>query len=385
MKKILVIHFYEVNDTNLWKDNGGIPFCLSKYYGYNATFAYLDKFIINSNTEYEKFVKLDKIQSGNYRFLDLIYILKYIWEKAPYFNIFNFYFVRTFGIFAALIAKIRNPKIIVYCKLDLAQKPFLELTKKDSLKRKLKNYVLSFFSKTIDIFTVEVKDYVEPLNSLKRFKDRVKYLPNGFFNDFLSSEETNNIEKEKILLTVGRLGTKQKNTELLINAISEIDIDLLKNWKIYLVGPYENNFKTWLDEKFLNNCALKDLFVITGNISNKKILYSIYAKSSVFVLPSRWESWGLVVTEAMKFGCYPIVTDCCDAFKEVISTGKNGFGEIVPSDNIEALKIAIEKPLKGEIDYRNKGKLASNYAQKFLDWKYVVGILDKYFDNINVK
>ena len=385
MKKILVIHFYEVNDTNLWKDNGGIPFCLSKYYGYSATFAYLDKFYINNNDEYEKYVKLDRIKSGKFRILDFIYILKYIWEKAPYFDIFNFYFVRTFGVFAALIAKIRNPKIIVYCKLDLAQKPFLELTKNNSWKRKIKNYILAFFSKNIDLFTVEVKAYVEHLNSLKRFKDRVKYLPNGFFNDFLSNEEINNIKKEKIILTVGRLGTKQKNTELFINAISGIDINLLKNWKIYLVGPCENNFKTLLDEKFLNNPALKDLFVLTGNISNKKVLYSIYAKSSIFVLSSRWESWGLVVTEAMKFRCYPIVTDYCDAFKEVISTGKNGFGEIVPSNDIEALRIAIEKPLKGEIDYVNKGKFASNYAQKFLDWKYVVSILDKYFDDINVK
>lgn len=382
MKKILVIHFYEVNDSNLWKDNGGIPYCLAKYHGYYSAFAYLDKFKISHNKEYESYVKLSKIKSGKNRISDCVYILLYIWKQAPNFDILNFYFVRSFGVLAAFIAKIRNPNIIVYCKLDLGREPFLEIIENRSFIRKIKNFLLAYLSQNIDLFTAEVKSYIPCLINLKRFNKKVKYLPNGFFDDFLGDNDLENIKKEKIILTVGRLGTKQKNTEMFINAIERLDLALLEDWKIYLVGPCEQEFLEWLELKFKESAYLKNLCIITGNIANKKELYKIYARSSVFCLSSRWESWGLVVTEAMRFGCYPIVTDCCDAFNEFIITGDNGFGEIVPVDDSKAMGKAIEKVLTGEIDYNIKGEHAKLFTKQNFNWKDITKVLDNYFNEI---
>ena len=55
---------------------------------------------------------------------------------------------------------------------------------------------------------------MENLNKIERFKNRIKYLPNGYFGDLIKIDK--DIKKEKIILTVGRLGTLQKNTEMLV-------------------------------------------------------------------------------------------------------------------------------------------------------------------------
>ena len=223
---------------------------------------------------------------------------------------------------------------------------------------------------------------IQAIPNIKHNK-KVKYLPNGYFPDFIKDTDVSN--KEKIILTVGRLGTEQKNTEMFVNVIASIVPEKLNEWKVYLVGPITDDFSNYLKKIIRIKPYLKEVFVITGNIKDKSELYSIYARSSVFVLTSRWESWGLVLTEAMRFGCYTIVTNCCDAFDEVIATGKDGFGKIIDINDSVALKKSIEMVLDNKVDYIEKGQKASSFAVKNLNWQYITGQLDVYFNEIYKK
>ena len=374
--RFLTINFYTSKEANLWKDNGGIPYALSRYYGYKSRYVYLDKHGIVKNEEYEKYVELDAIKSGNNTLINYFNILNYIYKNANNFDVFNFYELGIIGILASKLAKIINPKIIVYNKLDMGRAIFIELTRNNSVKRKIKNFLLGKLTSCIDLYTVETYAYVENLNKIERFKNRIKYLPNGFFSNLVELEK--DIKKEKIILTVGRLGTLEKNTEMLVDAIENIEPEKLKNWKIYLVGSMTDEFTKWFNERLNAKPYLKNYFVAAGNISDKKELYTLYAKSSVFVLPSRWESWGLVLTEAMAFSCYPIVTDCCDAFFEMLDSANSNFGKIIPNEDKSALKNAIEEVLDDKVDFKNNGIKAHEFVSENFDWNIVVENLDKY-------
>ncbi len=107
------------------------------------------------------------------------------------------------------------------------------------------------------------------------------------------------LPKRKIILSVGRIGTWQKNTEMLFEAIKLIDKEKLAGWSVYLVGALTEDFKIWYEKEIESKPYLKDFFVLTGHISDKRKLFEIYSKSSVFVLTSRWESWGLVLADAV--------------------------------------------------------------------------------------
>ena len=379
--RFLTINFYTSKEVNLWKDNGGIPFALSKYYGYESRYVYLNKHGITTNSLYEKYAEIDSIDSGNSNIINYFNILKYIYKNIKYYDVYNFYELGIIGILSIFVARIKNPEIIIYNKLDMGKSIFRELTQNKSLVRKLKNYILAKLTKNIDLYTVETKMYVNALNNLERFNGRIKYLPNGYFSDLVEIDK--NIKKEKIILTVGRLGSPKKNTEMLVSAIKNIEPEKLKGWKVYLVGPMTEEFKKWFDKEIENKPYLQELFVITGNISDKKELYTLYARSSVFVLSSRFEGSPLVVPEALYFACYPIITNCYDAVYEVINDSNNGFGKIIENENAISLQSAIEEVLNGNIDYLDKGCQASKFVQKNFDWRFIVAQLDKYIKEMS--
>lgn len=68
-------------------------------------------------------------------------------------------------------------------------------------------------------------------------------------------------------------------------------------------------------------------------------LGDIYRKADCFVLPSRWEPWGVVLAEAAGAGLPIICTDRCGARLEVVKDN----GVIVQSDNAEALSQAMDR------------------------------------------
>ncbi len=372
-KRILTMFWYDdAGEVHLYKDVGGIPYALAKYCGWKATFAYNDANGVIHNEDYERYVKLDRIrfpkilEKLKLRYIKYFQVIKYVYFNAHKYDVINFYHNHKFINFLCWLAKKRNTKIITYVKLDMSKIGFeKEINKKTG---KIWKYT--------DIFTVETKKYVYPLNKINRFGGRVKYLPNGFFSDLVDID-LSSIKKEKIILTVGRLGTYQKNTELLIEALCYIE-DMLNNWQIYLVGPITKEFKDWLNKKLINHKLLKEKIIITGNITDKNELYKLYAKSSIFVLPSRYESWGLVIIEAMHFKNYTIVSNCCDAFEEFLINGNCKYGTIVANNNVEKFGDAIKDSLINIQYSKEMANYGSYFVNEYFDWKIISKRLEEY-------
>jgi glycosyltransferase involved in cell wall biosynthesis len=54
-------------------------------------------------------------------------------------------------------------------------------------------------------------------------------------------------------------------------------------------------------------------------------LAAFYALAGIFVLPSLWESWGLVINEAMNAGCPIVASDKVGSAHDLLRDGTNGF------------------------------------------------------------
>lgn len=376
-KRILTMFWYDdAGEVHLYKDVGGIPYALAKYCGWQATFAYNDVNGIIHNKDYEKYVKLDTIHYPKIlcklklRYYKYFQVMKYVWRNAPKYDVINFYHCHKFIRFLCWLAKKANPNIITYVKLDMGKDGYNQ----EKLHCNKKHWDWT------NLFSVETKMYVDGLNKLPKFKNKVVYLPNGFFNDFINYNK--GTEKEKIILTVARIGDYAKNVELLVDALIDIE-HYLGDWKIYLVGPVTESFKIWFDEKLKNHIILKNKIIFMGYVSNKQYLCDIYNKSSIFVLPSRSESWGLVISEAMYYSNYVIVTDCCDAYCDFIYDTNNCYGDIIENNNKEKLKQAILSAIE---NYESKIVIArqgSKFINKYFNWRVVAKNLEKYFMDIN--
>ncbi len=67
----------------------------------------------------------------------------------------------------------------------------------------------------------------------------------------------------------------------------------------------------------------------------------MYQACEVFILPSKGETWGLSLNEAMAAGKAIIASNKCGGAIDLIEEGKNGY--VFEAGNIEDLKAKIEK------------------------------------------
>ena len=132
--------------------------------------------------------------------------------------------------------------------------------------------------------------------------------------------------KDKVLLTVSRFDAG-KGLDVLIKAFAK-----LNNQNISLVliggGPEEKSLN-----QLVENLGVKNVSLI--QFMDKEELKSWYRNGDIFILPTRSDTWGLVLNEAMNFGLPIIATDMCGASLNLIEEGENGY--VFPVDNVDAL------------------------------------------------
>ena len=113
-------------------------------------------------------------------------------------------------------------------------------------------------------------------------------------------------DEEKIVLYLGRIH-KIKGIDILVKAFAKV-IEKLKNVKLVVVGPddgYLDEIKSLIEYK-----KIKDKVLITGPLYGRDKLEA-YVDADVYVLPSRYEIWGMTVLEAVACGIPIILTENC--------------------------------------------------------------------------
>lgn len=148
------------------------------------------------------------------------------------------------------------------------------------------------------------------------------------------------------LIAVGRL-TTQKGFDVLLNAIYEIRER--EDFHLWLLGQGP-------DETLLKDMASKlkieDRVSFLGFQPNP---YPYFEKADIFVLSSRWEGFGNVITEAMSTGCAIVATDCNYGPSEIITHNQNGI--LVAVEDAQALATAIVNLIE---DPTKQNELAEN-------------------------
>lgn len=153
-------------------------------------------------------------------------------------------------------------------------------------------------------------------------KNKIEILPYSFndLQDYVPDKQILDFKKgRKLFLFVGRLSFL-KGTDLLIKAFYE---KFYKNpeWCLVLVGNQKDktNYQDLIDQ-----LGLTDQIFIRGVIPAHKIS-SAYKSCDVFILPSRYDGWGMVVNEALYCNKPIIVSDAVGASTHLIKDDQNGY------------------------------------------------------------
>lgn len=159
----------------------------------------------------------------------------------------------------------------------------------------------------------------------------------------------------KKIISVGRLN-EQKGFERLIQAWANTKSKHPK-WQIDIYGSGEEKRKL---EDLIKKLGIEDSFHIhppTMNIIEK------YCESSLYVMSSKFEGFGMVLVEAMNCGLPCISFDCPYGPSDIIQNGVNGY--LVENGNIKKLGDAIEVLINNDALRQEMGKKALALVQKY--------------------
>lgn len=354
-KKRYCCLFTRTENVHLIKDVGMIPYILTKYYSIDGRVATYD------NGPYEYIdtevngLGMDIITKffGNSKIDSIIYLFK----KSREIDILQIFHPNLNSAMQGFLYKILNKSGKVYLKLDCTL-DYIQNSKGAFPPKGLKGNILFYMLRNkIDLITGETTGICNYLND--NFGLKVKYIPNGFFDDNIHNPYKT-IEKENIIITVGRIGTLEKDNKTLLKSFSNIK-NQIPNWKLRIIGPIEEEFKIYIKAYFDENPDLIDRVIFTGLISNRDELDAEYKKAKIFCLTSISEGFPLVFTEAMKNGNYIISTDI-DSAKDIIKDTE--YGQIFSKKNITQLSEILLNVCS--IDNNNM----DNYSNKIIERAY---------------
>ena len=201
-------------------------------------------------------------------------------------------------------------------------------------------------------------------------KNKAFLLTNGVNDEFLKinfPQIKPFSEKENIILSVGRIGAKDKNYEMLLNSFVLAEVN---DWQLVLVGPVENGFDEKVKMAIEKNPLLKEKIILTGAIEDRVLLYEYYNRSKIFCLTSPFESFGIAFVEAMYFGNYVIGTENMSSFDYISNYSE--LGSRVSVNDKETLSSQINKVINHpEIMEEVYQKAQQQVAEKFY-WSGII-------------
>jgi glycosyltransferase involved in cell wall biosynthesis len=218
-----------------------------------------------------------------------------------------------------------------------------------------------------DVIATSCRKMQNLLNSTWR-RWTIHYIPNGFYNLTGQPLSVSYEQKENVILTVGRLGTPQKATHVLMEAFAAVHT-VLDGWVMHMVGTVDESFREYMDNFFNIYPELREKIFFKGLIEDKTELYKEYAKAKIFALTSTYEGAPNVVAEALFHGCYTVTSDI-DAARDI--TDDNNCGKIFPIGDTQALANIFIEICTDESLLRDTFPKTLEYAHSVFDWEKII-------------
>ncbi|WP_158087292.1 MULTISPECIES: glycosyltransferase family 4 protein [Vibrio] len=258
--------------------------------------------------------------------------------------------------FVIFFSKLVNKEAKIYLKLDINKEFF------DIKLNKWKFVAFKTALKKVDCISYESMNICKDILASDLFKcahNKLVYIPNCIpeANSYIVSDYD---KRENIFITVGRLGSYQKNTHLFLDAISNAKIT---GWSFYFVGSISEEINIRIESLASRGFPVKYI----GEIRSREEMISLYERSKVFVLTSRYEGFATVLAESSLFGNYIVSTNVNGA-KDIT----NDFEYGTKITDLNSLTISISSICSGEIDIESLSKRNQAYTKNNFNWESVL-------------
>ena len=332
--------------VNVSLNRGGVEkqiLHLVKYYRKSEVMKKIDIILLSEEgawvLEARKFVTVyslsKKIPSNC--FLKLIWPISLIFKLKKFLSQKDYDIILTFLWLPTLITICSKPKKV---PVVWSVQSDLEESMKIHLDRKIREFL-------IKKFIVNNVDYFLPVSSGIKRKlvnwlnvpfEKVKLIPNSVdLEEIVIKAKTRDErippkKKRFRILAVGRFHIA-KGMDIFLRSISLLPPDLKEQIEVYIIGDGPERLNL---ERLRAGVGLTETVNFLGFRDNP---YVWMASADIFVSPSRWETFGIVIVEAMALGL-PVIATATDGAKDLIIPNQTGL--LVPVNDERGLAEAME-------------------------------------------
>lgn len=187
--------------------------------------------------------------------------------------------------------------------------------------------------------------------------NRFSVIPNGINTDLFYPIPEIPREPHRIIVT-NSADTPLKGMYHLLRAVKQISSR--RDIRLTVIGKPKENGGV---ERLIRQLGIGGLITFTGRISNEAFVRE-YARSTVAVVPSVYEGFGLPAGEAMACAV-PVISTSGGALPEVVGDA----GLIVQPENPEALAVAITKVLENPALAKKLGQKGYTRVHNHFTWE----------------
>ncbi len=233
-------------------------------------------------------------------------------------------------------------------------------------------FYLRWFYKHIDAFCYFGKNGKRHLLNYNIPEDRTFFAPHSVDSALFHAQSskfsrTNSrrflgiSDDETVLLFCGKL-IPLKMPQLILDAVERLEMKDKLALIVVGDGPLRASFEERASTLFGQRLYM-------AGFVNQSKLGRYYSAADIFILPSEYETWGLVVNEAMYFGLPVIVSNRVGCHPDLVIEGKTGYVFAANDANDLAEKISLAAE-----DRRSLKRMGENAARHIGDYSTERGV-----------
>lgn len=301
MKKynICVIPAYPLENVQLLKDRIMIPYVCYRHFGKSMTIVtrQIEDYPYLTYLEGVRLHILPSAESLSHMDAAIMYITEHYME----IDLLCLFAPRLEYAGLALQYKALRPDGIIYLKLDINS------GWANALPLDYEPYTA--FLDTCDIISCEARRLQHLIS--EKWRRTIEYIPNGLYYPlYPSMAQTTYADKENLILTVGRIGSVQKNSHVLLYAYALAYLHFREPWDLVMIGSVTPEFQEIYRVFCHEFPEIAPHVHLTGPILDKAQLHAYYRRAKIFALTSQMEGGSPnVYAEAAGFGCTILTTD----------------------------------------------------------------------------
>lgn len=372
MKKynICVIPAYPLENVQLLKDRILIPYVCYRQFGQSLTIV---------TQKIEEYPYLTYLEGAQLHALPCTDELPHM-EAAMQYVTCHYQEIDLLFLFGARLEyaglaaqyKALRPDGIIYLKLDinsgwanalpLDHKPYAD------------------FLDACDIISCEARRLQHLIS--RKWRRTIEYIPNGLYYPlYPSMAQTTYADKENLILTVGRLGSVQKNSHVLLYAYALAYLQFTEPWDLVMIGSVTPEFQEIYDAFCREFPPIAPHVRLTGSIADKALLHSYYRRAKIFALTSQMEGGSPnVYAEAAGFGCTVLTTDI-DCAQDM--TDGERLGKIVKDpDNIQGYAQALFALCADQAYLERNFTSMREYIRHYFNYEHIARRLGLLFEAV---